>query len=167
MRLITRLSSGAVRCKRTQTVCFSPICDQYCSATTSQANTSSSAMQIKLFATLHKSCSSHSSCVHLATMPPSKQMSLLVRYPVLTIQSTVSAISSGCPNRPSGISLLISQACEKQDIVVVILTCFQLIATSGQHGRVLNQSRRYSIDSDTLAAIGTRQPVYQTVKCRL
>lgn len=43
-------------------------------------------------------------CSHCANKPPSTPMTLFVTYPVLTIQTTVSATSSGVPSTPIGIS---------------------------------------------------------------
>ena len=57
---------------------------------------------------------------YCANIPPSYPITLLVTYPVFTIQTTVSATSSGSPSLPIGILLLNASGFPGNIVVLVI-----------------------------------------------
>ena len=89
-------------------------------------------------------------------------MTLFVTYPVLTIQSTVSATSSGVPSLPIGISAEHQHSAHQQETNTYTLR--QLLAAPRQHLRLLDQRRRNPIDSDTLRSVCVGKPVHETME---
>jgi len=114
---------------------------------------------------------------------------LFVRYPVFTIQTTASAISSGRPTTLNGISVLVlaltasaRRRCKAKVIFFVALQRHKvrvprrrardvvdlLFASSWlfpeEHFRGTNQRGCYSDHRHALLRIGPRKPVYQSYK---
>jgi len=93
-------------------------------------------------------------------------MTLFVKYPVLTIQITVSAISCGRPRRPTGIPSMVSYAHKQQSTILDLLTLRKFLAVPCQKFCICDQGGCNTVHRYALFGIGASQPMYKAMHGR-